>query len=79
MTLYQLGEEYLRQADDLRGVIKGYSAHKNQAFGVELFDLNTKIVVLKEMERDTRITGKKLLEYYSKNSIKKTYHPHRFD
>ncbi len=79
MTLYQLGEEYLRQADDLRSVIKGYSAHKNHMFGVELFDLNTKIVVLKEMERDTRITGEKLLEYYSENPIKKVYHPHRFD
>ncbi len=79
MTLYQLGEEYLRQADELRCMIKGYSARKNQVFGVELFDLNTKITVLKEMERDTRITGKQLQEYYSSKPLKKAYTRHRFD
>ncbi len=79
MTLYQLGEEYLRQADDLRSVIRVYSAHKNDLFGVELFELNTKIVTLQEMERDTRITGKKLLEYYSSKPTKKAYQSHRFD
>ncbi len=79
MTLQQLGQEYLRQADDIRSVIKSYSARKNQVFGVELYDLNTKILVLKEMERDTRITGTQLTEYYSSKPIKKPYRKHRFD
>ncbi len=79
MTLQQLGKEYLRQADDIRSVITSYSAQRKDVFGVELFELNTKITVLKEMERDTRITGKQLLEYYSCKPIKKQYRRHRFD
>lgn len=79
MTLYQLGEEYLRQADDLKRMIAGYSALKKGMCGIELFELNTKITVLREMERDTRITGNQLMEYYTKMPLKKVYRPHRFN
>ena len=79
MTLYQLGEEYLRQADDLKNVISVFSTQRNELCGVALFELNSKITTLREMERDTRILGKKLVHYYSGNDCKKTYHPHRLD
>lgn len=79
MTLYQLGEEYLRQADDLKNVISVFSTQRSELCGVALFELNSKITTLREMERDTRILGKKLVHYYSGNDCKKTYHPHRFD
>ncbi len=79
MTLYQLGEEYLRQAEELKGVIESYSAMRNGVCGIELYELNSRIIVLREMERDTRITGKKLMEYYSVISKKKAYRPHRFN
>ncbi len=79
MTLYQLGEEYLKQADDLKRMIAGCSALKKEMCGIELFELNTKITVLKEMERDTRITGRILMEYYSCKPLKKAYQPHRFN
>ncbi len=79
MTLYQLGEEYLKQADEIKEMISGYSALRKEKSGVELFDLNTKISVLREMERDVRITGRCLVEYYSSKPTKKTYHRHSFN
>lgn len=79
MTLEQLGKEYLRQAEDLKIIIAGYSAQKKGLFGIELLELNTKLTVLREMERDTRITGNQLMEYYSNVSRKKPYRSHRFN
>ncbi len=79
MTLEQLGQEYLREASKLKGVIESYSALKDHKSGIELYELNSKIVALKEMERDVRITGNQLVEYYSHNSIKKHYCSHRFN
>ncbi len=79
MTLEQLGKEYLKQADDLKTLIDGYSAQKRGAHGVELFELNSQLITLREMERDTRITGKQLVEYYSSISTKKPYCSHIFN
>ena len=77
MTLYELGEQYLKQADDLKEVIAGCSAQKNQLNGIELYELNSKITILREMERDTRIIGKQLTDYYSGQNIRKVYCSHR--
>ena len=79
MTLEQLGKEYLRQAEELKGVIESYSALKNDKHGIELYDINSKITVLKEMEREVRITGNNLTEYYSNKSTKRHYCSHRFN
>ena len=77
MTLYQLGEEYLRQADDLKNVISVFSTQRSELCGVALFELNSKITTLREMERDTRILGKKLVHYYSGNDCKGCARTHR--
>lgn len=79
MTLYQLGEEYLKQADDLRRLISNFSAQRGVTGGITLYELNSTITILREMERDTRILGENLMEYYSGNSCKKAYHPHRYN
>jgi hypothetical protein len=79
MTLYQLGEEYLKQADDLKVIINAFTAERKTQYGVALFELNSKIAAFKEMERDIRILGKKLLNYYSGNDCKKAYYPHRYN
>ncbi len=79
MTLYQLGEEYLKQAEELKGVIESYSALKKEKCGIELYEINCKITILKEMERDVRITGNNLMEYYSCKSCKRHYCSHRFN
>ncbi len=79
MTLEQLGEEYLRQAEELKGVIESYSALKNEKCGIELYEINSQITILKEMERDIRITGNSLMEYYSSKSTKRHYCSHRFN
>ncbi len=79
MTLYQLGKEYLKQAEELKGVIESYSALKKEKYGIELYEINSKITILKEMERDVRITGNSLMEYYSNKSTKRHYCSHRIN
>ena len=79
MTLYELGEQYLKQADDLKELISGYSARKIKVSGIELYELNCKITTLKEMERDTRIIGKQLVGYYSQQNTRKVYHSHHIN
>lgn len=76
MTLEQLGGEYLSQAEDLRKIISGYSARAKEMGGIELYEMNSKITVLREMERDTRIIGRQLTEYYDKKPTKKPYKKH---
>ena len=79
MTLYELGEQYLKQADDLKELISSYSARKTKMSGIELYELNSKITTLKEMERDTRIIGKQLVDYYSQQNTRKVYHSHHIN
>lgn len=79
MTLYELGEQYLKQADDLKEIISLFSARRNQMNGIELYELNSKITTLREMERDTRIIGKQLTNYYSQQITRKVYHSHHIN
>ena len=79
MTLYELGEQYLKQADDLKEIISGYSARRKEMNGIELYELNSKITTLREMERDSRIIGKQLTSYYSQHISRKVYHSHRIN
>jgi hypothetical protein len=76
MTLEQLGNEYLKQAEDIKGMIESFSALKKGASGIELYEINNRLTILREMERDTRITGHNLIEYYDKKSNKKSYRSH---
>jgi hypothetical protein len=79
MTLEQLGNEYLKQAEELKGVIESCSALKKEKSGIELYEINNKITILKEMEREARITGKQLTDYYTNKSTRRHYHSHRFN
>ncbi len=76
MTLEQLGEQYLKQADELHSLVKSFSARAKNMGGIELYEMNSKITILREMERDTRIIGRQLTEYYDKKSTKKPYKKH---
>ena len=79
MTLEQLGKQYLRQADELHSLVSEYSAQLNKLDGIRLYEMNSKILTLREMKRDTRIIGKQLTEYYSKQNPRKVYHSHRIN
>lgn len=79
MTLEQLGKEYLRQAEDIKEMIESFSALKKGVCGIELYELNNRLTILREMERDTRLTGQNLVGYYDKNSNKKPYRSHRLN
>ena len=76
MTLQQLGEQYLKQADELHSLVKSFSARAKNMGGIELYEMNSKITILREMERDTRIIGRQLTEYYDKREAKKPYKKH---
>lgn len=79
MTLEQLGEQYVKQADELHSLVKKYSAQLNNLDGIRLYEMNSKILTLREMERDTRIIGEQLTDYYSQQSPRKVYHSHRMN
>lgn len=74
MTLYQLGEDYLRQAQKLKSVISEYSKRSENMDGVRLYEINSKIICLSEMEREMRLTGQTLMNYYAKKPQSKIYH-----
>ena len=76
MTLEQLGKEYLIQAENIKEMIEYFSALKKGASGIELYEINSRLTILREMERDTRITGHNLVDYYDKKSNKKLYRSH---
>ncbi len=76
MTLEQMGKEYLRQAEEIKGMIESVSALKKGVCGIELYEINNKLTILREMERDTRLTGQSLVGYYDNKSNKKLYHHH---
>lgn len=76
MTLQQLGEQYLKQADELHSLVGVYSARAKKMGGIELYEMNSRITTLREMERDSRIIGKQLIEYYDPKSLKKPYKKH---
>lgn len=76
MTLEQLGEQYLKQADELHSLVKSFSARAKNMGGIELYEMNSKITILREMERDTRIIGRQLTDYYDKKPAKKPYKKH---
>lgn len=77
MTLYELGEQYLSQADELGKLVSSYTAQAKKLNGIRLYEINSQIVALREMERDTRIVGKQLTEYYEKSNSAKSYHKHQ--
>lgn len=79
MTLEQLGKEYLKQAEEIKEMIESFSALKKGVCGIELYEINTRITILREMERDTRITGQNLVGYYGEKSNKKPYRCHRLN
>ena len=79
MTLYELGKEYLSQADNLHTLILNYSAQAKTLSGIRLYEINSQIVTLREMERETRIIGKQLTEYYEKSNSAKSYHKHQYN
>lgn len=79
MTLEQLGKQYLKQADELHSLVTKYSAQLEFLDGIRLYEMNSKIFTLREMERDTRIIGKQLTEYYSQQTPRKMYHSHRIN
>lgn len=79
MTLEQLGEQYLKQADELHSLVGLYSARAKNMGGIELYEMNSKITTLREMERDSRIIGKQLTGYYSDVPTRKVYHTHKYN
>ena len=79
MTLYELGEQYLSQAEELRSLIVSYSAQAKKLDGIRLYEINSQIVALREMERDTRIIGKQLTEYYEREDTRKPYCKHQIN
>lgn len=74
MTLYQLGDEYLRQAHDLEDLISSKRQRLEKASGIRAYELSSQIVCLREMERELRLTGQTLKCYYADKPAGRIYH-----
>lgn len=74
MTLYQLGDEYLKGAKDLETLISTKRKESKNLSGIRLYEVNGEIACLREMQREMRITGQTLKGYYSDKPQGRIYH-----
>lgn len=66
MTLYEMGEEYLRQARNIKEQIVLLRRRSKNAGGLELYRLRGEILRLYTIARDLKSTGDYLIHYYEK-------------
>ncbi len=66
MTLYEMGEEYLRQARDIKEQITVLRSRLSKCGGLELYRLRGEILRLYAIARDLKSTGDYLIHYYEK-------------
>ena len=64
-------------ADAKKNMVKVSLAQMKNLSGIRLYEMNSKITVLREMERDTRIIGKQLTSYYDISGEKRQYCRHK--
>ena len=64
MKIEQLASEYKRQADNLYTKIQQLEEKRTKCKGKELYDMNRKITVLKDMQSECITTYYQLLHYY---------------
>lgn len=77
MTLYELGEEYIRTADELKKRIKVVSREIKGLDGIRAYEANRTIQILKDMEMESRTTGLHLSNYYDNKVNSRVYHRNR--
>lgn len=75
MTLYELGEEYLRQNDIVVDKIHLLNCELKTKTGNDYIALKGKILILYQMSRELRDTAYKLMHYYD-FSDRKIYRKH---
>lgn len=66
MTLLEMGEEYLKQAEDVKKQILLLRSRSKQAAGLELYRIRGDILKLYTIARDLKSTGDYLIHYYEK-------------
>lgn len=64
MSLSDLAEEYMQQYRTLTARVEALTPLKKELSGNELLSLEKKIVILKDMALDCRITAYALKHYY---------------
>lgn len=66
MTLFEMGEEYLRQAENVKNQILLLRGRSKQATGLELYRIRGDILRLYTIARELKSTGNYLIHYYEK-------------
>ena len=78
MTLYELGEEYLRQNDIIVDKIHSLNRELKEKSGNDYIVLKGNILILYQMSRELRDTAYKLMHYYD-YSDRRVYRKHSGD
>lgn len=66
MTLFEMGEEYLKQAGVIKEQINLLRCRLKHASGLELYRMRGDILRLYSIARDLKSTGDYLTHYYEK-------------
>ncbi len=74
MTLRELGEEYIICADELKKRETALSNKLNKLGGMRYYEASRDIKIIRDMERDSRITGQYLINYYENKTDRRIYH-----
>lgn len=74
MTLYELGDDYLRQNEILKGQIKKRRLSLKDKRGFDLIDEKRNLNCLYEMSRELKCSANVLKNYYNEEPKSKYYH-----
>ncbi len=74
MTLQELGEEYIICADELKKRETALSDKLKKLDGIRFYETSRDIKILRDMERDSRVTGQYLINYYENKTNRRIYH-----
>lgn len=66
MTLFEMGEEYLKQAEEVKKQIDLLRERLGYVSGLELYRMRGDILKLYSIARDLKDTGDYLVHYYEK-------------
>ena len=75
MTLYELGEDYLRQDEFLKAKISRLNGELKAKKGFDYINAKRDLLLCYKMSRELRETAAVLMHYYDKTPVKREYHP----
>lgn len=74
MTLQELGQEYITNAENLKNRARVVSRNLRNLDGIRLYEANRTVQMLNDMAQESRTTGLYLINYYDHKATGRVYH-----